>query len=102
MADVELTITAINGHVPLILEAMAHYAEKTLAIEGQSDRSSRFEFTYPAKGSDSNKIWAEKFIKQLVRAVVRMYKLREDTIRYSEDINDVQPPSQSVPDEIVE
>lgn len=102
MADVQLTITAKNGYVPLILEAMAHYADKPLLIEGLMDSKSHFEFSYPAKGGDSNKVWAEKFIKQLVRSIVRMYKLREDSIRYSGDIDSVALPLQDVPDEIVE
>ena len=103
MADIELTITAKSDHVQRIMDAFNGYADTPLKITADKNNMFQiFNWDYDEKGSDTNKQFAERIIKEFLRAFVRCYELGLDTERYNTDVSNVTPPSQTVPDEIVE
>lgn len=100
MADVTLTITAKNGHVPRIMDALNNSADKkiNIAIDGGYD----FQWSFPPKGSRTSKEFAQDFIKDFTRAFVRCYEFDIDVNRFDGDVDNINKPSQNVPDGIVE
>lgn len=101
MADIQLEITGVSEHVPLILEAFQFYEGNSIEMSSPL-KSDRFEFTFPVKGNDTNKDFAENVVKECIKAIVKMYKLGQDRDRYSSDVSNVTLPDHNVPDGIVQ
>ena len=100
MADINLSLVVKDSHLTRVFDALSGYA--SASIDFRIDRGEEHNWAYLPQGADTNKQWAERFLRQLVRAFVRCYELNTDIDRYKTELDSVSPPSQSVPDGIVE
>lgn len=101
MADIQLTITAKSDYVDMIMTAFNNGAGKVNEhrVEGHKRP---FPWTYTPKGVDTNKQFAQRILAEFIRAFVREAKENIDADRYTAEIQALTPPTQNVPDEIVE
>lgn len=100
MPDITLSVTVPDAQVQRVMDAINGRAD--IDIKLTTDGSPGFTFSYEAKqGGESNLQYGERFVKELIRGLVREYELNVDTLRYETDINAVSQPTQNVPDGIV-
>ena len=103
MADVILQITVKDAHVQRAVDAIAYGVGKRVEIEICHDETGArygFEFTY--SGDGNVKTQAESFLKAALIAFVRAYEFGKDRERFDAAVESITPPSQDVPDDMVE
>lgn len=102
MADQQLTITIKDAYANRVKNAIEFFAEHEIRIVN-TDVKFRFKYSFLSKqGGENNRQFYERFLKETLRAFVRCYELGSDRDREIAAVNAVPPPSQNVPDEIVE
>ena len=95
MENLKLAVKYKDTYITTILTAMANKATIPNYIN-------KFEFTYPAKGSLTDKDWSELFLKNLIEAFVKSVLLIEDEDRYETDVEAVPIPAHGITEDIVE
>ena len=108
-AAVEVTITVPTEHAAKVLTAFNVLAGKKLHLEAENDPNDPNEYiagwyfeVQPKDPNETNKQFAERFTKQLVRASVRMVDKAADSKRYWDAVKAVPMPDVNIPDEIIE
>ena len=109
-AAVSLTITVPTQYTTQVLEAMQTLAGTDMTIEArghtynaENEFDGRWDFRIqPKDPNETNKDFAERFTKELLRASVRVVKSYEERTRYNTEVGEVEPPDVNVPDEIIE
>jgi hypothetical protein len=100
MAEIELQATLNGEYMTRIFDGFNGCAGINIVMqpEGGSDWTWMYA---PKQGGETDKDYAERIVREMIRAIVRCSEYSEDVVRHSEDVNDITPPSQDVPDEIV-
>jgi hypothetical protein len=109
-AAVSLTITVPDIHVPTVLSAMNKLTDMYITLEAggsitdpRNEFSGRWDFRIaPKDPNETNKQFADRFTKELLRASVRVVKSYEEHKRYRTDIGAIEPVDVNVPDGIIE
>jgi len=108
VAAVTVEITVPNESVTRILAAFNGLSGKMMSIEVMSDDpekplDGRWGFVVPAKDPNETQAdFAKRFIKELIRASVRLYESAEAYNDYREAVSQIPTPDVNVPDGIVE
>lgn len=105
MANITLEITVLDEHIEKIVEAFTYIAGNTVTIN--MDRGHGVDcpwsFVIQPKSREENlKQFGERFLRELGKAVIKMYDYSEDYERYRTDISNITLPSQDIPEDILE
>ena len=108
MPDVTLTVTVPDAWITKTLGAFNTIADTHMTIEArghapdpQDEFNGRFDFRIIRDLGDNDKQWAERVLRELGKAVVKMVDLAEDNVRYREEISSVLPPTENVDDGVL-
>ena len=102
MADIILETKIPSVLASRALEYLNKAADKNIEINIM-DLMARWEFSYQEKQTEeTNKQYAERVIRELVRGLMRAIDLSEDSERYNTEVSTLILPNQDVPDNIVE
>lgn len=106
MADVVLQVTIKDAHTMRVLTAITEQAGKSVRMQIQdNDYFSWGEdpWSYNPKATgETNKQFAERMLRRFLIAFVKHYEYNLDVVRQRSEINAIDPPSENVPDGIVE
>ena len=98
----EITLSVPDQHVQTILNAFNNLAGKNIEIQAH-DINGHWSFSFDAKDEEeTNEQFAKRVIKELVRALVRLDDYADDYDRYRDEVAGLNPPSQDIPDGIIE
>jgi hypothetical protein len=100
MADVTLNVTIPDAHVATVLRMLNGLADKDLFLRSNGVIEWKFNFIGKQSG-ETNKAFAERYIKQFIRASVRLNEYKLDAKRHEMETLAITKPAQNVPDEIV-
>ena len=102
MADIILETKIPSVLASRALEYLNKAAGKNIEINIM-DLMARWEFLYQEKQTgETNKQYAERVIRELVKGLMRAIDLSEDSERYNTEVSTLILPNQDVPDNIVE
>jgi len=109
-AAVQVTFTIPDVAVAKVLETFNILAETHMTLEArgharrpEDEFDGRWDFRIAAQDpNETNKQFAERFTKELIRASVRLVESAKEYKRYREEVGAVKPPDVNVPDEIIE
>jgi len=102
MADIILETKIPSVLASRALEYLNKAADKNIEINIM-DLMARWEFSYQAKqAGETNKQYAERVIRELVKGLMRAIDLAEDSERHNTEVSNLVLPNQDVPDNIVE
>ena len=103
-AVVQITLNVPTPAVALVLDAFNTLAGKEIEITGhEDDFSGRWTYRYsPKDPNETQKQFAERVVKESVKAMVRLVEDTKENARYQLDVEAVPSPDIDVPDEIIE
>ena len=109
MADININLKIPNAHVSTAWKAINALADTHMTIEARGHASDpvdkldvRFDFRIELqKDGETNKQFAERWLSEYVRAVIKGYWLSVDNKRYREDVSAVSLPMESVDDGVI-
>lgn len=97
MADI--TITIKDAQISRVMNAFNALAGEELTIRWNGDEKN---FFYNAKTSgETNMDFGKRLIATIIKQFVKVYEKKTDNDRYSQEINTITPPSENVPDDII-
>jgi len=103
MADTILSTKVKSEHVQRAIEAINYGAGKTIDISiGDKLTGANFGFAFTYEGNGDPKAQAQRFLKAALIAFVRAYEFGKDRERFDAAVESITPPSQDVPDDMVE
>ena len=105
MADVTLEITIPEEYTEYVLEAITALAGTNMSIEihnTSTNLNGSWNFTIAPQGSETAKQFGERFLRKLGIAAIKLYDYVEDNERYRGEVSNITPPTQDVPDNILE
>ncbi len=109
MPDVEVAITVPSVHTARVLAALDAVADTDLVLVARGSRDlpsgedyfGKFHVRINEKDvGESNKGFAERFAKELLRTIVRLHEHSTDTSRHKAETEAIDPVSTDVPDEV--
>lgn len=101
MADVTLTVTIPDAYVQRVIDAVTGYAGDELTLRAERSGPEQ-RYSYLAKQAGETAVeYGSRFLKEYIRAFVKLYELDMDMSRYNSDVQGVAQPSVNVPDGIV-
>jgi len=100
----EIKISVPDQHVSLVLDAMGALADKRLDLVANGPNfQAMWSYSYePKQPGETNKQFAVRVVRENLKALVRLYSLDQDRIRYDAELATITKPVHSVPDEVVE
>ena len=108
-AAVDMTITVPDAAVTPVLEAMEMLAGTHMTLEArghgnpEEEFDGRWDFTIAEKAAgETQKQFAERFTKELLRASVRLVRQAEEDARYRAEIAEIEPPDVNIPDGVIQ
>ena len=102
MADIILETKIPSTLASRALDYLNKAAGKNIEIN-ITDLMARWDFSYQEKqAGETNKQYAERVIRELVKGLMRAIDLAEDSERYNTEVSTLVTPNQDVPDNIVE
>ncbi len=109
-AAVSLTITVPDQYTAQVLVAMNTLAGTDMTLEArgtspnpEDEFNGYWDFIIsPKDPNETNRQFAERFTKELLRASVRVVKSYEERERYNNEVGAVNPPDVNVPDEVIQ
>ena len=109
VGDVEVTLTLPVAHVAKVLEALNWAAGARMSLEIDKhdplvpNVHARYDFQIAAKDpNETQQEFGKRCMANLVVAVVRAKALSDDEERYRTEVSTINPPSQNIPDDVVE
>lgn len=99
----EITIPIPDQHVSRVLDAISGLADMNieLMVHGSGFHGD-WQYSYePKQPGETSKQFAERAIKEGIRALVRLWDYAEDRERYRAEVATITPATQDVPDEII-
>jgi hypothetical protein len=100
MADVTLSVVIPDAHVNTILQMLTEFAGKTMVLKAGGVIEWPFTFVEKQAG-ETNRAFAERYIKTFIRASARLYSYTKDAQRHASETLAITKPTQSIPDTIV-
>ena len=103
MADIKLEITIPDANRTRVYDAFVEYAEKEigLGVKGVQSTPNLKTFNYSNQGEKTPKEFVEDAVKQFILALVKYKEYNDDKDRYEAEVKAVNPPSESVPLDII-
>ncbi|KKL47154.1 hypothetical protein LCGC14_2338360, partial [marine sediment metagenome] len=103
-AAVQITLTVPDVAVPIVLDAFNDLAGENIEISVHSDDfDGNWSYRYaPKDPNETQKQFAQRVIKEHVRAMVRLVESAKEYERYKTEINAIPPPDINIPDGIIE
>jgi cysteinyl-tRNA synthetase len=100
MANVTLSVTIPDAHVDTVLRMLNNLSGKNLFLRSNGVIEWKFNFDGKQNG-ETNKAFAERYIKSFIRASVRLNEYTMDAQRHATETLAIAQPAQNVPDEII-
>lgn len=100
---VEITISIPDQYVSRVLEALLGLSGKTIELMVHGDDfHGDWRYSYsPKLPNETNKQFAERVVRENIKALVKLFDYAEDIERYNAEVALITSPVQDVPDDII-
>ena len=107
MPDQFITLRIPEEHLTLAGNALHGLADARIDINAhkstpEEEFNGNWNFSYlPKQEGESQKEFAQRFVKTIFKAFVKLYDYAEDQDRYRTDVSGITPASEDVPEDVI-
>ena len=107
MPDQLITLRIPEEHLAMAGATMHGLADARIDINAHKSTegeefNGNWNFSYlPRQDGEGQKQFAQRFVKTIFKAFVKLYDYAEDQDRYRSDVSVIEPASEDVPDDVI-